>query len=165
MRDGSKERKSSYTHSHITYEANEIQKQSFFTSPILIDPKSYSKHPRLYSKLPTPIPPPPNLPRTNPLLHPHRQKPSYANPPTIAHARRPKTKLPLLPIHPLRDLRKGIHIYRAAQQSLPQHQRHDDPKAEAVGHPAPYGLRSEDEEVGDLEEGGRIEVVDAQEGC
>lgn len=72
------------------------------------------------SKLPTPIPPMPNLPPAQSHLQRHPNKPGYANPPTITNRDRTERKLPLVLINTIRNLRKSIHIDRAAEQTLPK---------------------------------------------
>ena len=49
------------------------------------------------------------------------------------------------------------------QQTLPQHHARDYPKADPVRHPPENSLRSEQEKIEYLEEGRRVEVVDAEE--
>ena len=49
------------------------------------------------------------------------------------------------------------------QQTLPQHHTRNNPKADSIRHPREHSLRSEQEEVEDLEEGRGVQVMDAEE--
>lgn len=92
-----------------------------------------------------------HLPPTQKHLHPHPHKPRNTYSPRITHARRPQAKLPILLGHIIRNLRKRTHIDQAAQQALPKYDDADDVVArDEVEH----GVRGEQDEVGDLEEGG-----------
>lgn len=113
------------------------------------------------SKLPTPSPPPPNLPPAQPNLQPHPHHPSHTYPPAITHRHRPETKLPILPPHAIADLRERVHIHRPPQQALPENNREHHPHG---GEEVEQGLRDEDREIQPLQHGGDVEPVDAEEG-
>lgn len=102
-----------------------------------------------------------HLPPTQAHLQRHRNKPSNTNPPTITNRHRTQTELPLLPLHPIADLRKRIHIHRTAQQALPEHNRKNDPHAR---YDVEQTLPDQDGEIYALEQGGEVEVVESEEG-
>ena len=90
----------------------------------------------------------PDLPRTQTRLDAQAHQPRKADPGAITHRHRPEAELPLPRGHPLRYLRKGIHIHGPAQQTLPEHNAKDNihGREEVEGE----GLRHEEGEVGAL---------------
>lgn len=94
-----------------------------------------------------------NLPPTQPHLHRHTQKARHTNAPRITHTRGPQTKLAILLGHVVRDLCKRAHIHQAAQQALPENNHTHDVVAR---YEVKHGVRSEQDEIGDLQEGGDV---------
>ncbi|MCJ1388474.1 hypothetical protein MMC18_001321 [Xylographa bjoerkii] len=112
-------------------------------------------HPR------TPIPPPPDLPRTQCDLDPHAHPPGDTHAGTITHTRGTQTELPALGVLAGQDLGEGVHVDQAAEQALPEDEGEDPPDAGQEGEQA---LQDEQEQIEALEEGGRVQAVDAHEG-
>ena len=93
----------------------------------------------------------PNLPSTKPNLNTHAQKASQTYPSRITNARGTQRKLPLPSRNGVQDLRKSIDIHQSAQQTLPEDDNEDDPN---VGQEIEQSMSDEQEEIGNLKEGG-----------
>lgn len=117
--------------------------------------------PQIFSKSPTPISPPVDLPVTNPDLQGHAQKAGGADPRTIAHAGSAEAKLAIARRHALLDFGEGVHVDQAAEQTLPKDDGEDEPH---VGQKGEESVGGQQDEVEALEQGRRVQGVDAEQG-
>jgi hypothetical protein len=102
-----------------------------------------------------------HLPPTKRLLHANTNKSSQTNPRRIAHSRRSQTELAVLLRHLFPDSGESTDVHQATEQTLPEHNGENEPdgRDERV-----HGVHCEADKIEDLEDRGRVERADADEG-
>lgn len=124
-------------------------------------PLTYDR--RLFSQFPAPILPPPNLPRTQPLLHASQNthQGRQRNPGTITHTHRAQRELPLGVRHVVRNIRVGVDVDETTEDADPEDESEDDVDA---WEDHVEGLKDQESEVEALEAAHGVKVWDSDEG-
>lgn len=106
------------------------------------------------------VPPMGNLPLAQPDFERHPKKSSNANASGVAHASRPQAEFPVFLGNVVCDLCKGTYVYKTTQKPFPED---DDAHYVKVWYEIEHGVKSKDNQIGNLQEGWNIEMMDSDE--